>query len=673
MPKRSVYSKIEAYNQLKNKTKRINLSVLTVSILTVLSTHTYAEDFIPSTRAHAKPSPYAVMPMYDLNHSGGEMPYVQEQASSTLGALDTVAHSFSKTTLVGTSYNSATSGTETFIDTKAKGDLFYGRAIIVDEHSDDYHGASGEEQRFGYDRQAGQFVVGMTPRSSTDVKFVYVRDVIEDNKAPTVLPSAYNNGSLVIGTGFGVDPTETDRQIVKLMWDEKLNGSHIKDLHVELYSINLDRAADNYSLRESTVIQNRFKVDVDREVAGMKIDSDILVSDARVNLALDYTNINHNAQRNGGPTTSGLDAVSAYHYPGVEMDEWLLSATSLFDIADRQTMTFGVSYKYVDADATKASLNTNTPMSGNLSALDLYQTYYGDVDIAQSEGHASGKLQWDYNNQSNLSSYASIANFSRSPDTQERYFAVTSFVPSNRSPMGPDSRAVGNPEIDWEQHRRLEAGASQSNRFWVDYGQSKGHGLAWQIDTSVYYDDVHDFISRDRATGQTSTGASDYARIWRNVDATMAGIQIDAKANLTNHLSSRIALNYVDGKNTTDNRALYGMAPFEANLFMDYFDYLSTGGTWNTGVQVRYVAKHDDVDADPTTGSGFDAGETDDFTVLNVYVSAQLWDRIGVKAGVNNLTDESYYDSTAQFPLEGNPYLVEAPERSFYVSLAANF
>jgi len=59
--------------------------------------------------------------------------------------------------------------------------------------------------------------------------------------------------------------------------------------------------------------------------------------------------------------------------------------------------------------------------------------------------------------------------------------------------------------------------------------------------------------------------------------------------------------------------------------------------------------------------------------VINLYASVQIWDRVAVKVGVNNLTDESYYDSMAKYPVDGNPYLLEAPERNFYIAIAADF
>ena len=330
---------------------------LTIPSLLMLATNVVqADEFIPQLKAHGKPSPFQVMPLYSLIYSGGETPYVQPQADPTQGAIDTVVNSSSRTALFGTSYRSATHGHETFADVRKKGSQFYGRAIVVDESASEYEGQSNQTIRFGYNRKAGQLVIGTTPTSNTDIKLVYIRDRIEENKNPVAAGVAYNQGTLKVAEGFGVDPMDTDRQVAKLIWDEQLNGDVVQDIHLELSSINLDRAADNFSLRDTASALQQ-KVKVDRTVNGFKADSNLMMIGAQWNIALDYSDINHDAKRYGGPKTAGLNIVSAYHYPGVEMDEWLLSAVSKFDITEKQAVTFGVDYKYVRTKATKATNN----------------------------------------------------------------------------------------------------------------------------------------------------------------------------------------------------------------------------------------------------------------------------------------------------------------------------
>ncbi|MCG8425909.1 MAG: TonB-dependent receptor [Chromatiales bacterium] len=634
-----------------------------------------ASDFIPELKSHDKPHPFYVVPLYDLVNAGGEMPYVQNKVDPVLGVIESVAGSM-RPVRVGSSYNSATDGHETFVDARLKLPLFFMRAIASTESADDYETASGDDQRFGYDRDTLQFVAGVTPIPERNVKLIYINDSIEDHKAPLPQPTPFDMGSLVVMRGVGQDPIDTDREIMKLMWDEQFNHGIVKNLHAELFSMEFDRIANNFELRPSTPPPQHNQAVVDRTNEGVKVDTDLHLGGSHLNLAMTYKQIRHDAQRFGGPMVpGGLDTVSAYQYPGIELDELLLSGTSEWDLADAQKLTFGLSWKQVDADATKAGLNATVPGAGIPSSLDLYKTYYGDdVEVAQKDSHWNGKLQWDYQpEEGGLSGYASLGHFYRSPDTQERYFAAQSFNTMLNSPMGTSARGVGNPELDWELHRRLEAGLTKQSDNWIAYGRKAGRGTAWQFQTKAYYDDVHDFISRDRAHGQTETGVNDSARIWRNVDAELYGLELDLQANLSKGLAGRLNLQAIRGKNTSDDRDLYGIAPVEANMFLDYFGYMGSGGTWNVGGRLRHVAEQTRVDDDPTTGSGYDAGETDSFTVLDLYAGMQFRDRVGIRFGVNNVTDEAYSESDADFQLEGTPYLIEAPGRHYYVSLVASF
>ncbi|GAB4355915.1 MAG: hypothetical protein Kow006_22660 [Gammaproteobacteria bacterium] len=631
-----------------------------------------AADFIPQLKAHDKPEPFAIMPLYDLGQAGGEMPYVQEKATAPLGAIESITES-GRAARVGTSYNGATEGTETFADVRLKQPTFFMRAIAVTESAGDYETAAGPEQRFGYDRTTQQLVLGATPSAQREFKFVYVNDSIKDHEMPLPTPVSYAGLGPVI-EGFGQDPIETDREIVKLMWDEQFSGGTLKSLHTELFSIELDRTANNYDLRPTTPATQFNEANVDRTMEGLNVGSELEVGKTKVKLGVTYTETRHDAQRYGGPPAPlTLSDITAYQYPGVEMDELLITGTSMFPLNDTQNLTLGLNWKQVDATATKANLAT--AVAGNPTSLSLYQTYYGaGVDVDQKESHWSAKAQWDYApEESGWTGYVSLGHFYRSPDTQERYFAVPSFSGSAAVPIGPQSRIVGNPNIDWELHQRLEGGITTSSNNWMAYGRKRGNDTAWRFQAMAYYDDVDDFISRDRAHGQTGIGANDSAMIWRNVDATLQGVELDLQANLTKRLATRAYLLVTRGRNSSDNRDLYGIAPMELNWFLDYFGYLNTGGTWNAGGRIRYVAEHDDVDADPRTGSGYDAGATDSFTTLDLYASVQWRDRFGIRFGINNATDEEYAEADADVQMDGNPYLVDAPGRHYYVALVANF
>ncbi len=655
--------------------RNTTLKTVVAALLSTSMSCATASEFIPLLGAHDKPHPYYVVPLYDLVDPGGEMPYVQDKVKPPLGSVESVLDS-TRAARLGTSYNDASEGTETFADVRLKQPKFFIRAIAATESADDYETAAGPEQRFGYDRGTQQLVLGATPNAQRDLKFVYVNDSIDDQKMPLSQAVMYAGGTLGVVEGFGQDPIETDREIVKLMWDERFSGGTVKAVHTELFAMELDRRANNFELRPSTPAAQHNEAIVDRTNEGVKIDTDLAVGNKTVNIGLKYTEIRHDAQRYGGPgVPGGLSAISAYQYPGVELDELLLTGTSVFPLNDAQKVTVGLNWQQVDATATKANLNATVPGAGSPSSMDLYQTYYGNgVQLDQKENHWSAKAQWDYAPEKrSWTGYASVGHFYRAPDTQERYFAAQSFNLMGASPMGPSARAVGNPGIDWELHQRLEGGVTRSSESWVTYGRKRSSAPAWQFQAKAYYDDIEDFITRDRAHGQTVTGINDSARIWRNVDAEMQGVELDLQSNLTKRLATRVNLQFTRGKNTTDSRDLYGIAPMELNWFLDYFGYLNTGGTWNVGGRIRHVAKHDDVDADPTTGSGFDAGVTEAFTTLDLYASVQWRDRFGIRFGINNATDEEYAEADADYQMEGNPYLVDAPGRHYYVAFVANF
>jgi iron complex outermembrane receptor protein len=635
-----------------------------------------AGDFLPQLKAHDKPHPFPIMPLYDLQDMGGEMPYVQDRVSTPVGVLQSIVDS-TRSTRVGSSYNGATDGRETFADFRIKLPLFFMRAIATNEEADDYEDGAGNTQRYGYDRNTLQLALGATPNADREIKLVYVNDSIDDHKTPTATPVAHvgSGGPFNVIEGYGQDPVETEREVMKLFWNERFGHAVVKSLGAELYGIGLDRRANNFDLRNTPSAQYNEAI-VDRTMEGLKLDNELAFAGQRLTLGLDYQQIRHDAQRYGGPgVPGGLAAISAYQYPGVELDELELTGVSRIPLAEAQTLSLGLAWKHVDASATKAGLAATLSGGASNSSQALYQTYYGaGVQLDQDEGHWSGKAQWDFQpEQGDTSAYASLGHFYRSPDTQERYFAAQSFNALYASPMGTSVRAVGNPEIDWELHRRLEAGVTRKGDNWLAYGRKSGSGVPWQLKASAFYDDVEDFISRDRAHGQTVTGVNDNARIWRNVDATLYGIELDLQANLTRRLATRINLQATRGENRSDNRDLYGIAPLELNWFLDYSGYLKTGGTWSLGGRVRHVASHDDVDDDPATGSGYDAGATDSFTTLDLYGSLQWRDRVGFRLGINNVTDELYTEADADFPMEGIPYLVNAPGRHLYIGVVANF
>lgn len=646
----------------------------------------FADPFIPEMRAHARPRPFAIMPIYDVLKPGGVMPFNRPKAEPEQGAIESVTWAFRPLKL-GTSYDAVTGGQQTFADLLLKQPKYLIKAVVADDDgADDFADANGDDQRFGYDRQTGQLVLGWTPDANRSLKLIGISDSIEDHKVPVNRLVNYGGqGGLTIVEGFGQDPVNTDRRILKLTFDDETRYGLIGNLRFELFEIDAERQANNFDLRDSSrAIWNR--ADVDYNKRGGRIAADLTVAGQTLDVGVGYATAERTALRFGGPTTGGagkpadLSKISSYQFPGARIDAWKLDATTTFELRRSHSLTAGLRWEHTDATATKADLRSFTPGAGNPTSADLYRTYHGaGVSVDQTHSRWSAKLQWDFDPKDRpFDAFVSLGHSYRAPELQERYFALQSFFagtnPRADGPIGTSLRSVGNPAIDWELHRRLEGGLTYAPNGWAGYGRKPGAALPWQLRFSTYYDDVKDFISRDRAHGQTPTGVADNARIWRNVDAQLMSLEADLRINLTRRLASRLNLQMESGRNTSDGRDLYGIYPAELNWFLDYRGFLASGGTWSVGSRLRYVAQHQDVDADPRFGSGFDAGATDSYTTLDLYAAVQFNDRVGIRLGVKNVLDEQYAEPHAEDVMdEGSPYLVNAPGRSANLVLVGNF
>ena len=167
---------------------------------------------------------------------------------------------------------------------------------------------------------------------------------------------------------------------------------------------------------------------------------------------------------------------------------------------------------------------------------------------------------------------------------------------------------------------------------------------------------------------------ADNATIYRNVNADLARLAADVQWNVTGNVATRVNLSFDWGHNRTDGRALYGVAPFETNWLVDYHDDLSGIGTWHTGTKLRMVAGQDRADTDPSRGSGYDSAKTSGFSVLDLYAGAQIYDRVSMTAGIDNVFDKRYAVHHV-VPLTGTgaAKAVDAPGRTFFVRATASF
>jgi iron complex outermembrane receptor protein len=631
---------------------------------------------IPVLTQHDKPNPFPILPMWDLGWTPGEMAYRRDKVRPGGGALDTLANSAAPVKL-GAGYTSAGSTKEVFGQAAMRTAAATMQATANHENAGRYADGNGDEVRTGYDRHSEQLAMVLRPGPDTSVRAMILHDRIDDHLLPLAVALTQNGVPLV--EGFGADPLRTQRIMGLLAAESSKSATGLDKLGLEIRYVGLERIADNFTLRPETAVANSNIAKLSRQELGAKISGEAaLDTDLAARMALSTNRIWHDGTRWGGPGVNSLTQVTGFQFPGVEMWESSANLDMAWKAGPATDVNLGLRYDYITADATKAgsAMNIGT-YSG--TARSLYQDYFGAADTSGEDHLASLKLDGEHKMVGDrLSLTGSVGRIMRAADTQERYFALPSTNAANNN--GYSARQIGNPGLAPEVHYRAEAGLALKGQDWLDYGRKRPGGddflasQSWRLSASGYVDQVEDFISRDRAHGQSGVLRKDSAFIWRNVDARLAGAAAEAAINLTRKLSTKLAVDYRWGENTSDGRALYGIDPLEANWLVDYQDSLSDIGAWNVGFKLRAVARQNRQDADPSAGSGFDAENQGGFGLFDLYAGMQFHDAIGLRFGVDNVFDKTYAEhNPANATDDANPNAVNGPGRNFYARFLATF
>lgn len=351
---------------------------------------------------------------------------------------------------------------------------------------------------------------------------------------------------------------------------------------------------------------------------------------------------------NGNPTNDNMMAHSmtnaneapsqlqAHIWPNNELDIIGLAADAEYLIDENRRVKSGVRYDRVKADAK--------PLN-NPEIAAIYQDYYAQTPSNITENNVSAFSRYYHNSERSLY-WIGLSSSVRTADATERYMGAV-----NTMPM---MRWIGNPNIQPERHNQIELGAKW--RF-----ESGWHEL------NVYYDSVDDFILRDRARAQPGILKQDMATIYRNVDATLAGFEWALQNELSDNWFFYTNLSYVKGKNKENDRPLYQIPPIEGLVQFSYQqDRLSAF------LEMPWALKQDDIDSNPMTGSGLDAGESDTWSVFNLKVSYEITDNWQFSAGLDNILDKNYAYHVSRAnndPFNPEAIRVNEPGRQAWISV----
>jgi len=371
------------------------LGVLATSAIALLCGDLNAQSPYVDTTAlkpHVEMGPPPIITAPDHIMGRAENQFKQGTVENTPGAADKVAAA-KKTARLSFGYDN---GIKTGAAQAAhRGGDGYMMGSLRKDDAGSYEDRDGTDLHYGYDRTTGQFVVGMTPDAQTELKFVGVVDHIDDDLQPH----------------HAMDPNKTERHVGKTFLTFKNVGA-LDKLQAYVSAVDLERRADNYSLRDNTGAQLR--VEVDRRIYEMGASGEFTTGSFKNNLGFSVKRDDLNAQRYN--VTAG-DVINSYRFPGVEQTTTSLWGDSNTNLNDTARLKMGLRYDYLKGEASKAD---NTPTTGmgpfDLSAMDLYSLYYGADDAKVSDHNISAKFKLEQDlNLSNGMVYGEVGRMMRSP------------------------------------------------------------------------------------------------------------------------------------------------------------------------------------------------------------------------------------------------------------------
>jgi iron complex outermembrane receptor protein len=193
----------------------------------------------------------------------------------------------------------------------------------------------------------------------------------------------------------------------------------------------------------------------------------------------------------------------------------------------------------------------------------------------------------------------------------------------------------------------------------------------WQMSSSVFYNDIRDFILVDYTSMMKSGGVS------RNIDATTYGGEWSLAFTPTKQWKFDASLAMVRGDNDTDNTDLAQIAPLEGRLGVTY-----NAAKWSVGSLLRLVESQDRYDLNRGNIVGKDLGPSSGFGILSLNAAWKVTPDVLASLGVDNLFDRQYNEFISRTGSNGmggaiqgyeQTFRVNEPGRTFWLKLQASF
>ncbi len=458
--------------------------------------------------------------------------------------------------------------------------------------------------------------------------------------------------------GAGMDSPDGSGTIIRGKLRHEFDGNGLmQSLKIDIYRSHAYHRMDNFSLRNRMMMFRQ--AELDAYTTGGKILADLQVRDTKISLGMDIKNLNHNGQRNGhNMDRTNMTPVQSILIPDATIRNIGLFAEAVLPVTDKMQVKGGIRYDNVKSTADNAHMKNDLVMPGMMpmSPDMLYNIYYGTAATDRTENNLGGLLRLEYDITTDAALYIGLSRSNRSANTVERYIASLmgdSIMPSG---MVMNMSWIGNPRLAPEKHTQFDMGL----------GIRKPE---WNILFSAYYDDINDYIFRDRAHGQEDILMTNSALVYRNIEARIWGFEVEGSARITDELKVFGNISYTNGQNQNLDIPLYQIPPFSYDLTLTY-----SRDIWSLGSRLRGALKQNRVDSNPMTGSGRDAGETDGYGIIDIFASVEFIKQTKIRFGISNLLDRLYANHLNRESLNDATALrVNEPGRSFYFRIQSSF
>ena len=483
--------------------------------------------------------------------------------------------------------------TDAQIDARAGTPKAYAQAIATDARSDDYRDGHGTRVHSAYERRSLTGLVGWTPDEDTRLE----ASAIESRGH-----AAYADRSM--------DGSRFDRSNVGLKFEKNRIGTVLRKIEAQAYYNYIDHVMDNYSLRTPPMSSAmRMASNPDRKTTGGRLAFTLVPDEQhRVIIGLDRQDNQHTVRASG----MGGELVTSYaSKPRMEdarFDNLGLFAEVTHVVNDDRRVVFGLRQDRWHARDQRATL------SNGMMSLGANPTAGAQRMEILPGGFA--RLEQDFGVDTQV--HLGLGHTERAPDYWE--------LISKESANSTSAFASVAPERTTQ----------------IDVGLTHRQGPL-QAFTSAYYNQISDYILIQTGVLKPAGMGTRSSTIARSIDARTFGLEGGVQYALTPQWMSQASLAYVNGQNTTDDRALGQMTPLETRWAMDW-----DNRTWSAGALLRLVAGQHRYAVGQGNIVGQDLGSTAGFGVVSVHGGYRWGKALTLTAGIDNLFDKVYAESISR-------------------------